>query len=377
VPRPSGSEAASELGGKGRFDTCKDNGTMDLLVALARAEDIWRGEFMRAFALSLTRREISRLVSVAADLGVTTGDFRDRRNYLAYVRRGNHRPTDIDIVVQHLESVCVGDTDINSDPGLRRVNDVLTGFTNNSQRFAELASYHNVSRRTGAALCEDLELLVDSRGQPLPWVQQALADGELGDFAYVLDGLEHVASSVAEFETLFRGLERSTTNPPRASSYVVPAISWRPVQPLIRLAKATDALIAEVARYPAAVHKLTGRQFELLLRDIFEGFGFTVDLTSQTRDGGVDLLCLSTNYDIPVRIAIEAKRYAPHRPVSVDLVRSFVGANAQWHANKLIYVTTSRFTRDAVRYASAVETNLLMLADLPQIVRWANLYFES
>jgi len=143
------------------------------------------------------------------------------------------------------------------------------------------------------------------------------------------------------------------------------------------IADAIDRFILEMARNPAAVFKLTGREFEKVLRRIFEGYGYEVQLTATTRDGGVDLVCLARLGSVPIKVAIEAKRYRPDRPISVSLVRQFVGANKQWMANKLVYVTTSRYTKPAWDFfREPTVSSLLELKALPDIIKWANDFSE-
>lgn len=134
-----------------------------------------------------------------------------------------------------------------------------------------------------------------------------------------------------------------------------------------------EAAIHESARNPAAIFRLSPRDFERFLSRIFEAYGYDVQLTSATRDGGADLICIFRMVgEIPVKIAVEAKRYASDRPIGISLVRQFVGANEQIKANKLVYVTTSKFTRDARNYANLPElAGVLVLKELPDIMRWA------
>lgn len=134
-----------------------------------------------------------------------------------------------------------------------------------------------------------------------------------------------------------------------------------------------EQIILESAKDPSLILRMNSREFEQFLCKIFEAFGYDVELTAQTRDGGVDIICLQSKNQIPMKIAIEAKRYDPGNPISVGLVRQFVGANSQIRANKLVYVTTSRYTRDARGYAeSPLNVGLLELKELPDIVQWAN-----
>ena len=145
-----------------------------------------------------------------------------------------------------------------------------------------------------------------------------------------------------------------------------------PQAPRLQLFEPIEQMIVDSTRNPSLLHRMLPRDFERYIARIWEAFGFQVDLTAQSRDGGVDIVCLSSNLGVPFKIAIEAKRYGPERPISVDLVRGFVGANMTLRANKLVYVTTSRYTRDAIEYAaSPTLTNLLELRALPDVLRWA------
>jgi hypothetical protein len=139
------------------------------------------------------------------------------------------------------------------------------------------------------------------------------------------------------------------------------------------LADPVEQIILESTANPSLIRALSPREFEVFLAKIFESFGFDVHMTARTRDGGVDILCMTKQLEIPFKVAIEAKRYHPSKPVTVNLIRSFVGANKLFQANKLVYVTTSRYTRDAIKYsASPFVAELLELKQLPDIVKWAN-----
>lgn len=140
----------------------------------------------------------------------------------------------------------------------------------------------------------------------------------------------------------------------------------------IHIGEPIEQMIVDSTRNPSLLYKLTPRDFERYVARIWEAFGFQVDLTSAAADGGVDIVCLSSHLEVPFKIAIQVKRYGRDRPVSVDMVRGFVGANAAIHANKLVYVTTSRYTKAAVDYvADPMLTGMLELRGMPDILRWA------
>ena len=145
----------------------------------------------------------------------------------------------------------------------------------------------------------------------------------------------------------------------------------------IIIADPIEQIIVECTKDPSAIFKLTGRQFEKFLAKIFEEFGFEVQLTAKTKDGGADILCMTKPLDIPLKIAVEAKRYKPTNIISVGLVRAFIGAKDSLGANKLVFVTTSRFSKKAIELAnSPFHINELELKSLSDIIKWANDYTQ-
>lgn len=116
---------------------------------------------------------------------------------------------------------------------------------------------------------------------------------------------------------------------------------------------------------------MTPREFEEFMSNVFRELGFHVEMTKATRDGGTDLICMRSLHGIPFRIAIEVKRYRD-KPVDVQMVRSFVGSNQQWQANRLLYVTTSRYTQPAMSFANDYAQHILTLRDYDQIAEWCD-----
>jgi len=110
--------------------------------------------------------------------------------------------------------------------------------------------------------------------------------------------------------------------------------------------------------------------FERFMVSLFRGMGYQVEHTALTRDGGADLLCLRSDHGMPYRIAVEVKRYSPKRPIDVSMVRSFVGANHQFGANQLVFVTTSRYTQPALEFGSQYARGLLLLKEYEAIREW-------
>ncbi len=142
-----------------------------------------------------------------------------------------------------------------------------------------------------------------------------------------------------------------------------------PIRSNIAVAKSLEEAVLRAERDREAILSMSPRRFEEFVAFLFKELGFVVELTKCTRDGGADLLCLRSLHGVPFRLAVELKRYRDS-PVSVALVRSFVGANKVFQANKLLYVTTSRYTAPAVQYADQYVAHLLTLKGYEQIQEW-------
>ncbi|MCE9592975.1 MAG: restriction endonuclease [Planctomycetes bacterium] len=143
-----------------------------------------------------------------------------------------------------------------------------------------------------------------------------------------------------------------------------------PLRHRLSVAREFDRLRALAMKDKAVLQALSPREFERFCADLMRQLGFEVELTKATRDGGADLVCVRSISGIPLRMAVELKRYADRHSVDVSLVRSFVGANSEFKADKLVFVTTSSYTGPALEYARRYEPHRLSLRDYGQLQEW-------
>jgi restriction system protein len=80
--------------------------------------------------------------------------------------------------------------------------------------------------------------------------------------------------------------------------------------------------------------------------------GFEVELSPQTRDGGVDLYAVKHTVFGRRLLVVDCKRYRPDRPVGVGVVRGMVGAVDISGANAGLVISTSRFSAPAKTLAA-------------------------
>ncbi len=123
---------------------------------------------------------------------------------------------------------------------------------------------------------------------------------------------------------------------------------------------------------PDQLYSMNPRSFEELVAAIFKNNGFSVELTPQTRDGGVDIIAVQHSILTGQSVnLIECKRYAPDRKVGIGVVQRLLGAVNQMNATKGILVTTSFFSRDAI-HVERTSKHQLLLSDYNKITSWLN-----
>ena len=117
----------------------------------------------------------------------------------------------------------------------------------------------------------------------------------------------------------------------------------------------------------SSIYDITPREFELLVAEVFERYGYSVRVTKETRDGGCDIIATQCLNGIPFMIIIECKHYSRKNKVDIKLVRELYATQTDKKANKSILVTSSFFTRDAKKYAEEHNT-LITLIDIENLM---------
>ncbi len=116
-------------------------------------------------------------------------------------------------------------------------------------------------------------------------------------------------------------------------------------------------LVQRFSDRPSELRNLGHRQFEELIAELFSGFGYEVELTLKTRDGGRDVIAIRKR-EVVVKYLIECKRPRDGTPVRIQPVRELLGVKAHERATKAILATTTFFTPDAIRFSKEHEWEL-------------------
>jgi HJR/Mrr/RecB family endonuclease len=150
---------------------------------------------------------------------------------------------------------------------------------------------------------------------------------------------------------------------------------------IVTISQALDHhLIEYFRRNPERLYEMAPRQFEEFTAGFFDAFGFDVNLTQRTRDGGYDVLAIGDRRR-RYSYLIECKRYGRQHKVGVGVARQLAGVVLESGAKlggmepslRGLIVTTSTFTAPATEF---MERNRWFLAghDFTQIVAWLQAY---
>ncbi len=132
-------------------------------------------------------------------------------------------------------------------------------------------------------------------------------------------------------------------------------------------------LIKYLARHPAAIHDIRPRLFEELIAEILASYGWEVNLTPSTRDGGYDLFAISRDKaGVRTSWIVECKRYRLDRKVGIDIVRALYATKLTLNVANMLLATTSHFTKGVQDFKASRYD--LELRDYEGILDWLNIY---
>lgn len=137
---------------------------------------------------------------------------------------------------------------------------------------------------------------------------------------------------------------------------------------LIDRIKNSDQVLKDM---PTTDHRI----FEELIAEVFDGFGYTIELTKMTRDGGKDIVALKKKSGKEEKILIECKHWKD--TVDVKEIRSLIGVavGEEDLPTGVILATTSRFSQEAKDYVlnSTIKIDLER-KDYDDILEWIHEY---
>ena len=119
-----------------------------------------------------------------------------------------------------------------------------------------------------------------------------------------------------------------------------------------------DRIIEQLSKNPKDMYRLKPREFEELICELLIKEGMEAKLTQETHDGGKDIIVHSGDQFGSHLYFVECKKYSEKRPISVDLIRSLYGVIENERASGGLLVTTSYFSKDALKFHKNVKYRL-------------------
>ncbi|GAB4093057.1 restriction endonuclease [Flaviaesturariibacter terrae] len=119
----------------------------------------------------------------------------------------------------------------------------------------------------------------------------------------------------------------------------------------------------------------TPAQFEKFVLLLLQGMGYgmmeenAIEVVGQSGDFGIDGIIYQDKLGID-RIYVQAKKWNDNKVQSKE-IRDFIGSLSLRGTNKGVFITTSRFTDDALRTASMNPQNKIILIDGPKLADFA------
>ena len=163
--------------------------------------------------------------------------------------------------------------------------------------------------------------------------------------------------------------------------YTIPSIyipEKRIITDFLEINNTIPKLISLIQENNKYIYKISPREFEEIIAELFRKQGFNVELTKRTRDGGKDIIAIKKDImGLDTKYFIECKRYAKTNKINVGIVRALHGIHYTNNGpNKSIIVTTSTFTSVAKKFAKEeVQSEWAMaLKDIHDVLDWINDY---
>jgi restriction endonuclease Mrr len=119
---------------------------------------------------------------------------------------------------------------------------------------------------------------------------------------------------------------------------------------IITLSPVNDRVLKYLSENPEEFYRLDGKQFEIVMEEIYRKLGYKVERTQVSRDGGKDIIIRKPEILGDFIYYVECKRHSIKRPIGVGILRNLITVVNTDRVNGGILATTSYFTRDAKKY---------------------------
>lgn len=136
-------------------------------------------------------------------------------------------------------------------------------------------------------------------------------------------------------------------------------------------------LFKVIKENPLYIYEISSTKYEQLIAQMIEGFGYEVELTKKTRDGGKDIIAKRRDVE-DESFYIECKRFTS-KMVNVSIVREFHSVLMLDKINRGILATSSNFTSDAKKLIERIKNSgcQINMKDFDGVYNWIDIYLDT
>jgi HJR/Mrr/RecB family endonuclease len=141
-----------------------------------------------------------------------------------------------------------------------------------------------------------------------------------------------------------------------------------------KITEIESQLVEYLAKHPELMREMNYDAFEKLVAELLASHGFDVEWTGRNNATAGDVIAFKTDSetDLTSSFIVECKRYAPDRPVGIEVARAIYGAKCDERFSNALLVTTSSFQRGVEQFS--VRRWDFQLKDFKGLVEWLNRY---
>lgn len=107
-------------------------------------------------------------------------------------------------------------------------------------------------------------------------------------------------------------------------------------------------IIQDINNNPDRLNKMSGRDFEFLIAELYKGIGYNALCTKGSDDGGADLILYKNFNGMRHSYAVQCK-HIKNKKISTGLIRELLGTINNLRVTAGIFVTSSTFSKKALK----------------------------
>lgn len=147
------------------------------------------------------------------------------------------------------------------------------------------------------------------------------------------------------------------------------------VQQLIQVMSQKFAEI--IATNPAALDELEWRDIERLLAEVFDGIGFSIELTPPSKDGGKDIILQCVVSGKKHSYIVEVKHWRSSTKVGGSAIKDFLSIIVNENRDAGLFLSTYGYTSNAFEGISEIERHRIRFGKKEKVVSLCKTYVDS